>query len=51
MGKYIVVRSPDIANFERLVSDKIGEGYRPVGGLVMSSDNLHATVYCQAMMK
>jgi hypothetical protein len=50
MDKYIIVRSLDARHLEELVNAKIGEGYKPQGGLVVGTDPTHRTIYCQAMI-
>lgn len=50
MDKYIVVRSADLRHLEELVNRKIGEGYKPIGSLTTTSDNLHATIFLQPMV-
>lgn len=50
MDKYIIVRSADIRHIESLVNQKIGEGYHPIGSLVVSTDALHPTIYLQTMI-
>ncbi len=50
MDKYIVVRSADLRHLEELVNRKIGEGYKPMGSLTVSSDHMHPTIFLQPMV-